>query len=154
MLVSRLMPKQLHLLRIRSYPCVPLRDKVDLPRSPGIYYCMRGWVVLYIGLSGNIHLRWNSYQFGKHHRLDELLRIENQVGDIDIHYRLLPEWAIGFFEALEIKRFHPRLNKREESIWDNLNFRVIKMLIVSAVTEFLALFAVGLIVALALATIF
>lgn len=153
MLLSRLMPKQLHLLRVRSYPSVPLKDKVDLPRSPGIYYCLRGWTVLYIGLSNNLYYRWNSSQFGRHHRLDELLRIESLVGDVDLHYRLMPEWAIGFFEAVEIKRFHPRLNKREESIWDNLNFRVIKMLVVNTVTEFLILFTIGLVAALALATL-
>lgn len=153
MLLSRFIPKPIQILRVRSYPSVPIRDKALLPREPGIYYCVRGWSILYIGLAGDLYLRWNSYHFGKHHKLDELLKINDSVGDVDIHYRVLPEALIGFVEAREIRKFKPRLNKRQESIWENLNLYVLRWLAVRSLIDFVALVALAAVVVILLAVL-
>jgi hypothetical protein len=130
-------------MKVRNYPSVPLRDKMQLPRLSGVYYCLRGWQVLYIGKSTNMYQRWNSFQYGEHHKLEELMKIEETLGDIDIHYCLMPVWLIGFDEAIEINRFKPKLNKKIESIWDNLNLQVIRILAIKGFVEFLLLGCLG-----------
>lgn len=139
MLSRYLCPKVLHMMKVRNLPSLPLRDKDDLPRVPGVYYCLRGWEILYIGKASNIHTRWNSWRFGEHHKTDELLEIEETRGDVDIHFIELPLWQIGWYEAVEINRFNPSLNKRKESIWGNLNFQVIKLLAIKGLCEFVYL---------------
>jgi hypothetical protein len=129
MILSPFIPKPLQLLRVRNYQSIPLRDKWELPRVSGVYFCLRGWQILYIGKSTSIHHRWNSYRYGEHHRLEELLQIDEAIGDVDIHWCEYPEALIGFIEAVEIRRFRPRLNKRIEPIWDNINLAVIVMLL-------------------------
>ncbi|PSB14280.1 hypothetical protein C7B61_00370 [filamentous cyanobacterium CCP1] len=150
MILRMFIPKQAHLLRVRSYPSLPLTDKWQLPRVSGIYYAVRGWQILYIGKSSNIHARWNSYQFGKHHKQDELLQIHQSVGDIDLHWVEFPEPLIGFMEAIEIKRFSPRLNIRQEKVIDNINLPVLwllaKKLFWDALMLVLAIGVVGLVV--------
>lgn len=144
MLSRYAVPKIAHLFKVRSYPSVPLKDRNQLPRDSGIYYCLRGWRILYIGKSSDIYQRWNSYQYGEHHKLEDLLKIEESIGDIDIHYCILPKWQIGFDEAVEINRFKPRLNKRRENIWDNLNLKVIQLLLIKGLSEFILMFVLGL----------
>lgn len=129
MILSPFIPKQLQLLRVRNYQSIPLRDKWELPKVSGIYYACRGWKILYVGKSTDIHSRWNSYRYGEHHKLEELLRIDQNIGDIDLHYCEWAEPLIGFIEAIEIKRFEPPMNKRKEVVWDNLNLAVLVMLL-------------------------
>ena len=143
MLSSLITPKIAHLMKIRNYPSVPLKDKDQLPREAGLYFCVRGWQVMYIGKSTNLNYRWNSWQYGEHHKFEELREIEEAIGDVDIHYCILPSWRIGFDEAVEIQRFKPKLNKRIENIWGNLNFQVIQLLIKKQVAEFLLLAILG-----------
>lgn len=144
MLISHFLPKPYHVFKIRCLPSVPLLDKNQLPREAGVYYAVRGWDVLYVGLSKNLYHRWNSYQFGPHHQLEALLTIDRSVGDVDIHYQILPDWLIGFEEALQIQRLAPRLNERCESLWENLNLKVIRLLAVKALAEFLLFVLLGL----------
>ena len=81
---------------------------------------------------------------GKHHKMDELMQIEESLGDVDIHYIELPLWQIGWFEAVEINRLKPILNRKVESIWGNLNVQVIRVLAVKGLTEFILLACLGL----------
>lgn len=129
MILSPFVPRQLQLLRIRNYSSLPVRDKWELPRISGVYYCLRGWKVLYIGKSTSIYHRWNSYRYGEHHRLDELMQIDESIGDVDIHWCGWPEPLIGFVEAIEIKRFNPPMNKRYEKVWDNINLPVLTFIL-------------------------
>lgn len=135
MILSPFVPKPMQLLRVRNYQSLPLRDKWDLPRVSGIYYCLRGWKVLYVGKSSNINARWNSYRYGEHHKLEELLRIDESIGDIDLHYCEWPEPLIGFIEAIEIKRFDPPMNKRYERVWDNINLSVLAFILRAFFTQ-------------------
>lgn len=137
MILSPFIPKPAQLLRVRNYQSIPLRDKWELPKMPGVYYCLRGWKVLYIGKSTNIHARWNSYQFGPHHKLDELIQINDSIGDIDLHYCEWSEPLIGFIEAVEIGRFKPPMNKRYERVWDNVNLPVIGFVLKSLGSQIL-----------------
>lgn len=125
MILSPFIPKPIQLLRVRNYRSLPLRDKWELPRTSGVYYAIRGFKILYIGKSTNINARWNSYQFGQHHKLEELLQVNDSIGDIDLHYCEWPAPLIGFIEAVEIRRFKPPMNKRVERIADNVNLAVI-----------------------------
>lgn len=125
MILSPFIPKPIQLLRVRNYRSLPLRDKWELPRTSGVYYAIRGFKILYIGKSTNINARWNSYQFGPHHKLEELIQVNDSIGDIDLHYREWDEALIGFIEAVEIKRFAPPMNKRKEKVWENINLAVI-----------------------------
>jgi hypothetical protein len=139
-------PKVLHLFKVRNLPAVPLRDRESLPKVSGVYYCLRGWEVLYIGKASNIYTRWNSWRFGEHDKSDELLEIEETRGDVDIHFIELPSWQISWYEAVEINRFKPTLNKRRESIWGNLNFQVVKLLAARGIAEFIWLACLGLLI--------
>ena len=148
MILSPFIPKPAQLLRVRNYQSIPLRDKWELPKVPGVYYAVRGWRILYIGKSTNIHARWNSYQFGPHHKLDELIQVNDSIGDIDLHYCEWAEPLIGFIEAVEIGRFKPSMNKRAESVWDNVNLVVIgfclKYFCTEALMTALAIGVIGL----------
>lgn len=92
-------------------PSVAFSQRHKLPKSPGVYYVMRGWKPLYIGLSKDINLRWTS-QSKPHHKLSTFYGKPL----IRLHYQLLPLNLIGNFEAAEIKRYKPPHNNREESI--------------------------------------
>lgn len=138
MILSPLIPNPLQLLRVRNYPSVPLRDKHDLPyRTSAVYYAVRGYKILYIGKSSNIYYRWNSSRYGEHHRMEELIEIDEMIGDVDIHYCKWPEPLIGFVEAIEIRRFRPKMNRRTESIWENINLPVIVFVLKYFCTQFL-----------------
>lgn len=148
MILSPFIPKPIQLLRVRNYPSLPLRDKWELPRTSGVYYAIRGFKILYIGKSTNINARWNSYQFGPHHKLEELLQVNDSIGDIDLHYCEWDEALIGFIEAVEIKRFNPPMNKRKERVWENVNLAVIgyvlKSFCVQALMATLSIAVIGL----------
>lgn len=126
MILNPLLPRWVHVLRVRNYKSIPLRDHHELPyRTTAVYYCVRGYKILYVGKSANLYHRWNSYRYGEHHKTEELLEIERTEGDIDLHYCEWNEALIGFIEAVEIKRFKPPMNKRKERVWENINLTVI-----------------------------
>ena len=94
------------LLRILSYPSVPLSRVNDLPRQSGIYYARKGFEVQYIGLSTSLWHRWTNTGSKIHHRKVQL----QQMGGVKIHYRLCDRHELEYLEVLEIRRFDPPLN--------------------------------------------
>ena len=101
--------------RIWSLPSVELADRASLPNISAIYYAT-DWAgqVLYVGKSTNLYLRWNSRRYGAHHKLNEL----SQYHGVKLHYNKRPSWRLDHDEAVEIERFDPPLNDRDESkIW-------------------------------------
>lgn len=96
-------------------PGVFLCDRQTLPRSPGVYYAIqwfRPWRPLYIGMSGNIHKRWNTEGDRRHHKLAELSRYRG----VRLHYQVTKtrDGALDL-EAEEIHRFGlPPLNRKRE----------------------------------------
>ena len=101
--------------RIWSLPSVELADRASLPNIPAIYYAT-DWAgqILYVGKSTNLYLRWNSRQYGAHHKLNEL----SQYRGVKLHYRQRPLWRLDHDEAVEIERLDPPLNDRDESkVW-------------------------------------
>ena len=101
--------------RVWSLPSVDLADRASLPNIPAIYYAT-DWAgqILYVGKSTNLYLRWNSRQYGAHHKLHEL----SQYRGVKLHYWKRPLWRRRHDEAVEIKRFDPPLNDRAESkVW-------------------------------------
>jgi excinuclease UvrABC nuclease subunit len=96
------------------HPGVFLCDRQNLPRSPGVYYAIqwfRPWRPLYVGMSGNIHKRWNSEGDRRHHKLSELSRYRG----MRLHYRATQtrDEALDL-EADEIHRLQPPLNRKKE----------------------------------------
>lgn len=108
-------------MRLFSYPIafrpsVPLATRSDLPRKPGVYYAVqwfKPWRPLYIGMSGNIHKRWNVEGDRRHHKLHEL----SKYSGVRLYYRTTRtrDSAVGL-EAVEIDRYNPPLNGRKESL--------------------------------------
>lgn len=95
-------------------PGVFLCDRQNLPRSPGVYYAIqwwRPWRPLYIGMSGNIHKRWNAEGDRRHHKLSELSRFRG----MRLHYKLTRsrDDAVDL-ESEEIDRYRPPLNRKRE----------------------------------------
>ena len=101
--------------RVWMLPSVELTDRASLPNIPAIYYAT-DWMgqILYVGKSTNLYLRWNSRQFGAHHKLNEL----SQYHGVKLHYRQRPLWRLDHDEAVEIERIEPLLNGHAESkVW-------------------------------------
>lgn len=108
-------------MRIFNYPIVfrpsvPLSNRSDLPRKPGVYYAAQWFKPgqpLYIGMSGNIHKRWNTDGDRRHHKLYEL----SKYSGVRLYYRTTRtrEAAVGL-EAVEIDRYSPPLNSRKEPL--------------------------------------
>jgi len=101
--------------RVWILPSVDLADRASLPNIPAIYYAT-DWAgqILYVGKSTNLYLRWNSRQYGAHHKLHEL----SQYHGVKLHYNKRPLWRLDHDEAVEIERFDPPLNDRAESkVW-------------------------------------
>ena len=96
----------INLLRVLTYPSVPLNEVSRLPRNPGVYYAFKGLKIQYIGLSRSLHKRWNAVGDRCHHRKHQLAA----MGNVRIHYRLAEVNEIEYLEALEIERFNPPLN--------------------------------------------
>jgi len=101
--------------RVWSLPSVELADRGSLPNIPAIYYATdRTGQILYVGKATNLYLRWNSKRYGAHHKLHEL----SQYHGVKLHYRQRPLWRLDHDEAVEIERFDPLLNDRDESkVW-------------------------------------
>ena len=108
------------LLRILTYPSVPLTQVNDLPRQPGIYYAVRGFEIQYIGLSKSLRHRWTATGSKVHHRKAQLSR----MGGVRLHYRLCQAHELGYLEALEIQRFNPPLNVVKPIPENHLNWRL------------------------------
>lgn len=97
-------------------PSVSLENRRKLPIKPGVYYVMR-WGVplrpLYIGMSGNMNARWNGRNYGEHHQYEDLSK---RFG-VRLHYRITANRdAAERLEAIEIRRYKPKLNKRIEPL--------------------------------------
>lgn len=97
----------LKLLFIKSLPSVSMNRLNQLPKQPAVYYACAKWRVLYVGMSGNLYLRWNSKRYGDHHQLAE---IKARGGD-RLHYRVMPLHWVKYFEAKEIQTLKPPLNR-------------------------------------------
>lgn len=110
----------LDLIRILTYPSVPLTRVNDLPRRPGIYYARRGLEVQYVGLSRSLHRRWTASGSKVHHRKLAL----SQMGGVKLHYRLCQAHELEWLEALEIRRFDPPLNVVKPIPENHLNWRI------------------------------
>lgn len=101
-------------------PGVFLCDRQNLPRAPGVYYAIQ-WFrprrPLYIGMSGNLHKRWNAQGDRQHHKLLALSRYPG----MRLHYKITRtrDEALDL-EAVEIDRFNPPLNNRKETRRFNL----------------------------------
>ena len=108
------------LLRILTYPSVPLTQVNDLPRQPGIYYAVRGFEIQYIGLSKSLRHRWTATGSKVHHRKAQLSR----MGGVKLHYRLCQAHELGYLEALEIRRFNPPLNVVKPIPENHLTWRI------------------------------
>jgi excinuclease UvrABC nuclease subunit len=97
-------------------PSVPLAHKGQLPKLPGVYYA-RQWFcpwgrVLYVGESGNLYLRWNSRQYGKHHKFDELRRYPG----VRLYYQICADKLDAQrLEARDIAALKPLLNRVKEN---------------------------------------
>ncbi|MGG6294981.1 GIY-YIG nuclease family protein [Leptolyngbya sp. AN02str] len=90
-------------------PSVSLKQRDQLPASPGIYFAINAkGQVLYIGLARNLASRW---QGQNHHRLDQLLRI-NQRSPVQLAWLDCRQstHTLSVLEAHYIKTFHPLLN--------------------------------------------
>jgi excinuclease UvrABC nuclease subunit len=84
-----------------------VKDKNKLPEYSGIYYVRRGswfsYETIYVGQAKDIRQRWRN-----HHKLPALR------SDDRICYRRIPEWLLDTYEAMEIKKYNPKLNYRYE----------------------------------------
>ncbi len=98
------------IISVHLLPSVALKHKNKLPHITGVYYCTSGMRVLYVGKAKDINLRWNSRQYGEHHKLKELLRYKN----VRIHWKQEPFWRYDHTEAVEIDRLKPVLNRKRE----------------------------------------
>ena len=97
-------------------PSVSLKNKHDLPAKPGVYYAIQWWKpfsTLYIGESGDINARWNSRNYGPHHKLFEL----SEYFGVRLHYRVTAnKSAAQRLEAIEMRRYSPILNRKLEPL--------------------------------------
>lgn len=100
---------------IATLPGVFLCDRQNLPRSPGVYYVFqwfRPWRILYVGMSGSLHKRWNADGDRRHHKLSELSRFKG----VRLHYRVTQTRDDAeYLESEEIDRLNPLLNRKRES---------------------------------------
>lgn len=108
------------LIRILTYPSVPLARVNDLPRRSGIYYARKGFEVQYIGLSTSLWHRWTNTGSKIHHRKVQLQR----MGGVNLHYRLCDRHQLKYLEALEIRRFNPPLNVVKPIPESHLTWRI------------------------------
>lgn len=100
---------------------LPLADLKFLPRKSGIYYAVDRWGrVRYVGLSNNLHRRWNAKADRRHHKLSTL---EN-IGHVKLYWRLVPEYRLEFEEAIEIQRHNPDLNELFPNPEDQKNWLI------------------------------
>ena len=93
---------------------VSLENLKNIPSISAVYYAVSNRQILYVGKSSNLYLRWNSRKYGVHHKLRDLRQHEN----VRVYWNPRPLWRLDHDEAVEIKRFDPPLNDRDESkVW-------------------------------------
>lgn len=99
--------------RIWLLPSASLHDRDSLPNRPGIYYAIAAGKIFYIGRAKNLRSRWRD----DHHKLAKLQAIDRQ-SRVTLAYWVRPLWRLNHDEAVEILRFKPLLNDRNESpVW-------------------------------------
>jgi hypothetical protein len=83
-------------------PCVSMSEKFKLPDTPGVYFAVRGRVVVYVGVSEvSLKRRWAS-----HHRTKTL----EAMGGVSIAYCEYRGEDVKDIEARLIDIFMPKLN--------------------------------------------
>lgn len=87
---------------ITDLPSVLLKDRNNLPDTPGVYFIESRNSILYVGMSENsLHQR-----FVQHHRTHQ---IESQFVDPKIYFYTASEDSVRELESALIQRFNPLL---------------------------------------------
>ena len=98
----------------------------SLPRRPGIYKLQRRrlfrWVNIYIGLSSNIHRRWNAKGDRRHQHLGRWARGRGKMRLV-----VSPCWEcnLRYWEAAQIKKLRPALNEQRPEPSEHWNILVL-----------------------------
>lgn len=91
----------------KSWPVIPLADRVNLPTQPGIYVVVdTDNEVWYVGRSVDIKARWNGK---RHHRYQQLNRTNNKK-QYRICWKIFPTDQLNEQEQKYINLFRPHLN--------------------------------------------
>lgn len=90
-------------------PSTWMSDLRDLPDSPGIYFVMRGLLMIYIGQSNNIRLHWKNHRLKKMIPQEErnLIRIAWMEADLS---------ELDSIETALIKLYQPELNLNDHGV--------------------------------------
>jgi hypothetical protein len=96
-------------------PSLPIRYADALPHSPALYFCFSESKLLYIGVTTNLHNRWND----GHHKIIQLL----QYPGVSIHWLEIDRSAVSTeLERQFIDYWQPLLNGRtEKPYWGFVN---------------------------------
>ena len=105
--MSEIIASSIEVLRL---PSIPLDDRKDLPKLPGVYFAIGpDGVVQYIGQAASVHSRWN--KSGGHHQLRNL----QEIGGVRIGYLCGQAIDRKKLEADLIAHFQPVLNRNPRS---------------------------------------
>lgn len=96
----------LNLIRVLLMPSVCRSGLSKLPRKSGVYYWVSLGKVKYIGLSTNIHSRWNNTNDWQHKWRNSFLKDRFAR----LHYCEMGRDMIDYYERIDILRFNPPLN--------------------------------------------
>lgn len=89
-------------MEVSTLPSVLMKDKNNLPDTPGVYLIESRDAILYVGMSeSSLHRRHQ-----QHHRTNQ---IESQFVDPKIYYYVCSEDAARELESALIQRFNPLL---------------------------------------------
>ena len=103
-------------------PEVTIAHLDRLPSKSGIYYAIDDWGnVRYVGMSSNLHRRWNGEGRYRHHQKSVL---ETMRG-VTLKYRLVAKHRLEFEEAVDIANFKPDLNKQFPDPADHHSLRIV-----------------------------
>ena len=108
-------------LSLLFLPEVAIAHLDRLPSKSGIYYAIDDWGnVRYVGMSSNLHRRWNGEGRYRHHKRCAL----EMIGGVTLKYRLVTEHRLEFEEAIDIANFKPDLNRQFPNPADHHSFRI------------------------------